>query len=76
MSEDAQKRANRTQDKARKGKRFQLWLEIADDKRVRRVMRKERLDSKIAAVRFLLDVYETQHSAPAQSEQEKTELGS
>lgn len=71
MSEDAQKRANRTQDEARKGKRFQLWLEIADDKRIRRVMRKRRLKSKIAAVRFLLDAYETHDTAPALEEKGK-----
>ena len=53
MTGDAQKQANRNQDAARKGRRFQLWLEIDDDKRVRRLMKKEKLPSKIAAVRFL-----------------------
>ncbi len=58
MTTDAQKQANRNQDAARKGQRFQLWLEVADDKRVRRVMKKEKLPSKMAAVRFLLDAYD------------------
>ena len=65
MTTDAQKQANKTQDAARKGRRFQLWLEIADDKRVRRIMRKEKLPSKIAAVRFLLEAYEGKGSASA-----------
>lgn len=65
---DAQKRANQNQDAARKGQRFQLWLEVADDKRVRRIMKKEKLPSKIAAVRFLLDVYEGKGPASAPSE--------
>jgi len=63
MTSDAQKEANRNQDAARKGRRFQLWLEIDDDKRVRRLMKKEKLPSKIAAVRFLLDAYEGKGTA-------------
>ena len=65
MTSDAQKEANRNQDAARKGRRFQLWLEIDDDKRVRRLMKKEKLPSKIAAVRFLLDAYEGKGTASA-----------
>ena len=52
---DPQKEANRRQDKARAGKRFQLWLELLDDRRIRRVMKREKIKSKIAAVRWLLD---------------------
>lgn len=55
MTSDAQKQANRNQDAARRGQRFQVWLEIDDDKRVRRIMRREKLPSKIAAIRWLLD---------------------
>lgn len=75
MTTDAQKQANKTQDAARKGRRFQLWLEIADDKRVRRIMRKEKLPSKIAAVRFLLEAYEGKGSASAPAA-ENNERGS
>ncbi len=55
MTSDAQKQANKNQDAARKGQRFQVWLEIDDDKRVKRIMRREKLPSKIAAIRWLLD---------------------
>lgn len=67
MTSDAQKQANKNQDAARKGQRFQVWLEKADNKRVERVMKREKLDSKIAAIRWLLDQDEaasTKEGAP------------
>ncbi len=55
MTSDAQRQANKNQDAARKGRRFQVWLETSDDKRIKRIMRREKLDSKIAAIRWLMD---------------------
>lgn len=50
---DAQRRANAKQDAARK--RVALWLERDDQKALERVMRKHRLPSRIAALRWLCE---------------------
>ena len=52
MTSDAQRRANAKQDATRK--RVALWLEPDDQKSLEKVMRKQRLPSRIAALRFLL----------------------
>lgn len=53
MASDAQRRANAKQDATRK--RVALWLELDDQKALERVMRKQRLPSRIAALRWLLN---------------------
>lgn len=52
---DAQRRANQKQDAERAGKRVQLWLEADDAKALARVQRAQRLPSRIATLRWLLD---------------------
>jgi len=52
MATEAQRRANAKQDATRK--RVALWLEPDDQKDLEKVMRKQRLPSRIAALRFLL----------------------
>ena len=52
MPTEAQKRANQKQDATRK--RVALWLEPDDQKALEKVMRKQRLPSRIAALRWLL----------------------
>jgi len=52
MTSDAQKRANAKQDATRR--RVAIWLEPDDQKALEKVMRKQRLPSRIAALRFLL----------------------
>ena len=53
MTSDAQRRANAKQDATRK--RVALWLEPDDQKALERVMRKQRLPSRIAALRWLIE---------------------
>jgi hypothetical protein len=53
MTTDAQRRANAKQDATRK--RVALWLEPADQRALERVMKKRRLPSRIAALRFLVE---------------------
>lgn len=52
MTSDAQRRANAKQDATRK--RVALWLEHDDQKALERIMKKHRLPSRIAALRWLL----------------------
>lgn len=52
LTSDAQRRANAKQDATRQ--RVALWLEPDDAKALERVMRRQRLPSRIAALRFLL----------------------
>lgn len=65
MATEAQKRANQKQDAARK--RVALWLEPADRKALERVMRKHRLPSRIAALRYLLQAVSAQDGSPQSS---------
>ena len=60
MTSDAQKRANAKQDATRK--RVALWLEPADQKALERVMKKRRLPSRIAALRFLVEHFSAQEA--------------
>lgn len=53
MTSEAQKRANQKQDAARK--RVPLWLEADDRKALERVMRQQRLPSRIATLRWLIE---------------------
>lgn len=53
MTSEAQRRANQKQDATRR--RVALWLEPDDQKALERVMRKHRLPSRIAALRWLLE---------------------
>jgi hypothetical protein len=52
MTSEAQRRANAKQDATRK--RVALWLEPDDAKALEKVMRKQRLPSRIAALRWLV----------------------
>jgi len=52
MTSEAQRRANKNQDATRK--RVALWLEPDDQKALERVMRAQRLPSRIAALRWLI----------------------
>lgn len=54
MTSEAQRKANAKQDATRQ--RVALWLEPTDRKALERVMRKRRLPSRIAALRYLLEV--------------------
>ncbi len=53
MTSDAQRRANAKQDATRK--RVGLWLEPDDQKALERIMRQQRLPSRIAAFRWLIE---------------------
>ena len=53
MTRDAQRRANAKQDATRK--RVALWLEPDDQKALERIMRQQRLPSRIAAFRWLIE---------------------
>jgi hypothetical protein len=53
LTSEAQKRANQKQDAARK--RVPLWLEADDRKALERVMRQQRLPSRIATLRWLIE---------------------
>jgi len=53
MTSDAQRRANAKQDATRK--RVALWLEPDDQKALERIMRQQRLPSRIAAFRWLIE---------------------
>ena len=53
MTSEAQRRANAKQDATRK--RAALWLEPNDQKALERIMRKQRLPSRIAALRWLIE---------------------
>lgn len=50
---EAQRDANRRQDATRK--RVALWLEPDDQKALERIMRKQSLPSRIAALRWLIE---------------------
>lgn len=52
MPTEAEIRRRKKQDATRK--RVALWLEPNDQKALEKVMRKQRLPSRIAALRFLL----------------------
>ena len=53
MTTEAQRRANQKQDATRK--RVALWLEEDDAKALARIQRRERLPTRIAALRWLMD---------------------
>ena len=53
MTSDAQRRANAKQDATRK--RVALWLEPDDQKALERIMRQQRLPSRIATFRWLIE---------------------
>ncbi len=53
MTSDAQRRANAKQDATRK--RVAIWLEPDDQKALERIMRQQRLPSRIAAFRWLIE---------------------
>jgi len=55
MTSEAQRRANEKQDATRK--RVALWLEPDDRKALERVMRANRLPSRIAALRWLIQFW-------------------
>jgi hypothetical protein len=55
MATEAQRLANQKQDAARAGKRVQLWLEQDDAKALARIQRAQRLPSRIATVRWLIE---------------------
>jgi hypothetical protein len=52
MTSEAQRRANAKQDATRK--RVALWLEPDEQKALEKVMRKQRLPSRIDALRWLI----------------------
>ena len=53
MTSEAQRRANANQDATRK--RVAIWLERDDQKALERIMRSQRLPSRIAALRWLIE---------------------
>ena len=53
MTSDAQRRANAKQDATRK--RVALWLEPDDQRALERIMRQQRLPSRIATFRWLIE---------------------
>lgn len=58
MPTEAETRRRKKQDATRK--RVALWLEPADQKALERVMKKRRLPSRIAALRFLIEHFSAQ----------------
>ena len=58
MPTEAETRRRKKQDATRK--RVALWLEPVDQKALERVMKKRRLPSRIAALRFLIEHFSAQ----------------
>tara|TARA_R110000868_G_scaffold300642_3_gene561085 strand:+ start:1231 stop:1413 length:183 start_codon:yes stop_codon:yes gene_type:complete len=55
LTSEAQRRANAKQDATRK--RVALWLEPDDAKALARIQKREKLPSRIAALRWLVSIY-------------------
>lgn len=56
MPTDAEIKRRKKQDATRK--RVAIWLEVDDQKAIERVMRRKRLPSRIAALRWLIEQVE------------------